>query len=497
MAPTPNQFPLTNVINISIATPQPGVGAYNTSNVAIFSRETVNYPTFGTQGYKQYVSPVQVATDFGTSSNTYAMALAIFSQQPNILSNGGYLVIIPFLATAQLAQQTVTIPLSSAGLQVSTGHFAFTFGGNSTAVIDPKTVITNAALQTIVQAATGMTAFTVTGATLLNSILVSFQINFIGTSGAQTLGTITSDTLADASSNAITPTVATTIVGSAGETVDQAILRTQGLIQYFAVMSAELVPNTVLPLAAALIQTLNKIMLVVSYTSADIAPGGALDLLRTGAFTQTRGLFYDDVLATALGFMAAYAGLGFSTVFSGSNTTGTMHLKTLSTIQPDPNITTNLFNQAQAAGADVYISLQGVSKVFTSGANDYFDNQYNLQWMAGALQVAGFNYLATTNTKIPQTENGMDGLKASYRNILEMAVNNQFLAPGSWTSSTTFGNVANLVQNIAQRGYYIFSQPVTLQAQTARVARQAPLVQIAIKYAGAIQSSSVVVYVNA
>jgi hypothetical protein len=438
-----------------------------------------------------------VATDFGSSSNTYKMAVAIFSQQPNILLNGGYLVIIPFLAAAQVAQQTVTIPLSSAGLQLASGHFAFTFGGNSTAVIDPKTVLTNAALQTIVQAATGMTAFTVTGATLLNGILQSFQINFVGTSGAQTLGTITSDTLADAGSVAITPTVATTIVGSSAETLDQAILRTANLVQYFGLMASELVPSAVMLLAAALVQALNKILLVVSYTAADIAPGGMLDLLRSGGLTQTRGLFYDDVLASALVFMASYAGLGFSTVFNGSNTTQTMHLKTLSGVQPDPNLTQTLLTQAITAGADTYPSLQGVSKTFCSGANDFFDNQYNLQWLAGALQVAGFNYLATTNTKIPQTENGMDGLKGAYRAILEQAVTNQFLAPGSWTSPTMFGNVADLVRNIAERGYYIYSQPVATQLQTARAARQAPLVQIAIKYAGAIQSSSVIVYVNA
>lgn len=491
------QLALTNVINISIATAQPGVGAYNTSNVALFSRDAVSLPTFGTLGYKIYTGPTQVATDFGTGSNTYAMALALFSQQPNILLNGGYLVIVPFLTAAQIAQQTVSVPLSSAGLQAASGSFKFTFGGNSTAVIAPNTVVTQAALQAIIQATTGMTAFTVSNVVLLNGILSSFSVNFVGTSGPQTLGTITVNTVVDSLSNSITPTVATTIVGSTAETVDQAILRTASLVQYFGVMSSELVSASVLPLAAALIQTLNKIMLVVSYTPADIAPGGMLDLLRTGGFTQTRGLFYDDVLASALTFMAAYAGLGFSTVFAGSNTTQTMHLKTLSTIQPDPNLNQTLLNQALAAGADTYPSLQGVSKVFCSGANDFFDNQYNLQWLAGALQVAGFNYLATTNTKVPQTENGMDGLKGAYRAVLEQAVNNQFLAPGAWTNPTTFGNINSLIANVAQRGYYIFSVPIASQSQASRALRQAPLVQMAIKYAGAIQSSSVIVYVNA
>lgn len=492
------QLPLTNIINISVATPQPGVGAYNTSNIGLFSRDTVNLPTFGTAGFKIYLSPTQVATDFGSGSNTFAMANAIFSQQPNILLNQGYLVIMPFLAGNQLAQQTVTIPLSSAGLPSATGTFEFTWATNSTTAINPTSVVTAGALQTIIQAATGMSSFTVTGVQLYpGGTLKSFQINFVGQTGAVALGTISSNGVEDSLSNAITPVVATTIIGSANETLDQAIIRTENLVQYFAIMAAEVNTQAVLLLAAAIVQALNKILLTVSYTAADIAPGGMLDLLRTGGFTQSRGLFYDDVLATALVFMAAYSGLGFSTVFQGSNTTQTMHLKTLSGVQPDPNLTQTLLNQAIAAGADTYPSLQGVAKVFCSGANDFFDNQYNLQWFAGALQVAGFNYLATTNTKIPQTEAGMTGLKGAYASVCEIAVNNQFLAPGSWTSATMFGNIASLISNIAQRGYYIYSVPVASQSQTARAARQAPLVQMAIKYAGAIQSSSVIVYVNA
>jgi hypothetical protein len=491
------QFPLSNVINISIASVQPGVGAYNTSNIGLFSRETVSYPTFGTAGYKLYTSPTQVGIDFGTSSNTYAMANAIFGQQPNILANQGYLCIIPFLTNAQTAQQTVTIPLSSAGLPPASGSFEFTWGGHSTAAINYNNV-SQTSIQSIIQAATGMTSFTVSNVTTFTggTILSGFTVTFVGQSGAVTLATISADSLADSSSNAITPTVATTVIGSAAETLDQAILRTENLVQYFAVAAAEITPQAVLLLAAAEIQALNKILVDVTYTAADVQSGGRCVLIQQASYTQTRCLFYDDVLATSLVYLGAYLGLGFSTNFTGSNTTQTMHLKTLTGVSPDPNITTALFASAQSAGADTYVSLQGVPKNFCSGANDFFDNQYNLQWLAGALQVAGFNYLATTNTKIPQTEQGMTGLKGAYRQVLEQAATNQFLAPGSWTSSTTFGNVSNLVSNIAQVGYYIYSQPVAQQSQTARVARQAPLVQIAIKYAGAIQSSTAIVYVN-
>ncbi len=194
---------------------------------------------------------------------------------------------------------------------------------------------------------------------------------------------------------------------------------------------------------------------------------------------------------------ASYAGRALSVNFSGSNTTTTMALKDLTGVQPDPSMTQTLYNKAKAAGADIYVSFQGVPKVQCFGANSFFDQVYNLRWFVGALQVAGFNFLAQSSTKVPQTEAGMDGLKGAYRAVCEQAISNQYGAPGTWSSPTTFGNQADLYANIAQRGYYIYSLPVAQQLQVDREARIAPLVQIALKEAGAIQSSTVIVNVNA
>lgn len=374
------ELSLSNVINISVSAAPLGLSNYNTSNLAIFTDDVAG-EDFGDLGYKIYLDPGEIATDFGSSSDVYKMALAVFSQQPNILAPGGYLVVIPLLEDEALAD---------------------------------------------------------------------------------------------------------------------AINRTKDLIQYFGIMSSNIELQADMLDAAAVVQTLNKIAFFAQRAEASVAEGGALDLLRSGGYSNSRGLFYgSDNDLDALKFQAAYAGRALSVIFSGSNTTSTMHLKDLSTIQPDPSMTQTLLNLCVAAGADTYPSLQGVAKVFTSGENKYFDQVYNLQWLVGALQIAGFNYLAESSTKIPQTENGMDGLKGAYRNICEQAVSNQYVAPGVWNSPTTFGNQADMLSNIAQRGYYIYSIPVALQSQADRADRIAPLVQIAIKEAGAIQSSTVVVYVNA
>lgn len=371
------QLSLSNVVTISVSETPTGVSEFNTSNLALFSSDTPS-PSFSS-GYKIYLDAADVATDFGTDSTTYAMALAIFSQQPNILLPGGYLVVIPFTVS---------------------------------------------------------------------------------------------------------------------ETLAAAIVRAQPLVQFFGIMSTVIESEADMLAAAAVIQSMVAIGFFVQTSTASIAPGGSLDMLRTGLFTQSRGLFYDSTSDAALVFQASYAGRALSTVFTGSNTTQNMHLKQLNGVQPDPGITQTYLTEAGVAGADCYVSLQGFPCVFSSGANDFFDNQYNLQAFAGYLQVAGFNYLAGANTKIPQTEAGMTGLKGAYRAVCDQFVNNQYLAPGVWNSPSTFGNSADLISNVSQFGYYIYSQPIAQQLQTARVARQAPLVQIAAKEAGALNSSSVLVFVN-
>lgn len=462
---------ITNVINISVAAAQTGVGQYNTSNLAIFSREIYVPATFGTLGYKIYLDPTEVASDFGTGSTTYAMALGIFSQQPNILAGGGYLVVIPYSLSVQLLTFAAT---------PSSGTFTLSYNGNTTSSLAYNAPATGgSSVQSALQALPGLSTVTVTG-----SDSAGYTVTMTGVASPILPIIVATNTTGEAMMVAST------------ETLDAAITRTVSLVQYFGILAAEIPGSVVTLAAAAVVQALNKIVFFVSISTADFQPGGLLDELRTGDFNQSRGLFYGGTTVQALVMAASYAAVGLSVDFTGSNTTITMHLKDLVGVQPDPVMTQSYLTQCQTAGVDVYVSIQGVAKVFTSGANGFFDDVYNLQWFVGSLQVAGFNFLAQTNTKIPQTESGMGGLKNAYRQVCEAAVTNQYVAPGSWTSPTTFGIQSDLLLNIAQRGYYIYSQPVSQQLPAVRATRVAPLVQIAIKAAGAIQKSNVVVNVN-
>jgi hypothetical protein len=304
-----NQLSLTNVINISVSAAQAGIGEYNTSNIALFTRETYNSGTFGVLGYKIYLSVQEVGEDFGTTSQTYAMAVAMFAQKPNMLAGNGYLVIIPFVDTADVVQidhiAFPSVPASGAwklkyGASLTTGSLAF--GANA------------AAVQTALRLLTGLSSVTVTG-----DYTAGFDVTFTGVTGAAAALTVVSNSLQDATPVDVIPVVTVTTPGTTAstETLSAAITRTESLVQYFGILSAEIPSQVNMLAAAATVQTLNKIAFFVSNDEASVQPGGYLDLIRTGSLTQSRGLYYgSDSESDALDMMAAYAGRGLSTNFT-------------------------------------------------------------------------------------------------------------------------------------------------------------------------------------
>ena len=335
-------------------------------------------------GFGVFVDPISVGTVFGTSSETYQMAVSVFSQTPNILTGGGQLFIYPMAS----------------------------------------------------------------GMTLTQAINAFATTNYTG-----------------------------------------GIIYCQGTGTAFSSSDVIAAANTV--------QALNPPSLLYAPTNllTDIYSGGMSYTIQSNSCTQTRLMINTNSVVMAQLMSAAYASRLQGTNFNGSNTTITMNLKQLTGITPDPLINQTVANQCNTVGVDYYAYVQGIPEVVSTGGNGYSDNVYNLTWLLGALQVAAFNFLAQTPTKIPQTEAGMTSLKNVVSGVLAQAVNNGFLAPGTWTG-TTFGNPASLQANISQFGYYVYSLPVSQQLDAQRQARIAPVLQIAIKYAGAIQSVNGIIYIN-
>lgn len=380
---------LNNVIQISVIAPGVQLGVPNMSALAIITKELAPVGWSVGQTYGIYNSPTAVAADWGSSADVTNMAIAIFSQSPNILTGGGYLVIVPRLQS-------------------------------------PSLETTQACL-----------------------IRISGTIFFEGFMIDEEMGSQVSTFLT--------------------------------LCNY--------------------VQSTPMMFFYTSSNIADLNPGSMLDQVRTLGDFRTRTMYYGGTLTNGQTqiFSAAYSGRGMSVNFTGSNTFLSMQLQTLATINPDQTINQTSFNAAQTAGVDLYVSVSGVPCVMTSGANLFFDQVYGRTWIAFQLSVNGFNYLknaAQVPGKIPQTEVGMTGLKDAYIQAFTQGVANGYMAPGTWTLPFSFGNPQSFASNITSQGYYIVSQPISQQPQSQRILRQAPLVQAAIQEAGAINSSSVIVYVN-
>lgn len=280
------------------------------------------------------------------------------------------------------------------------------------------------------------------------------------------------------------------------ETLQAAILRCLNLVFFVGIISDfyPTISSDGLTLANSVQAYKNKILMLPSATFSDVA--GAFTAIQSAGDYATRCLFYATSALDARLFAAAYAGRGFSVNFDQANGTITMNLKQLATIVPDESLTQSQYDACKTAGVDIYPDIAGFPSVISNGANQYFDEVYNLVWFVATLQVAGFNALAQVGGKVPQTESGISQLKSAYRAVCDEAVNNAYVAPGTWTSSETFGSQVDFLSNILQKGYYIYSTPVSQQSATDRAARKAPLIQIAIKEAGAVQSSTVIVQIN-
>lgn len=291
---------------------------------------------------------------------------------------------------------------------------------------------------------------------------------------------------------------------TSGETLADAITRLSGLVYFGGIVLAGTAwTNAQILAASAVVEPLRRLLFVGTATASDLDAGGLAPSVVSATYTQTRVLPYlGSNLLAARKYAAAYASSLLGVDFDASNSTKTMHAKSLIGIAADSAMTQTLVTKALAAGCDVYVQMgptsdNTVSKILSSGVNTFADRVFNLNWFAGALEIAGFNALATSSTKLPQTEGGVAVLRDAYINVLKQAVTNGYVAPGSWTSTELFGDVDSLRENIQQHGYYVYSAPVADQAQTDREARKAPVIQIAIKEAGAIHSTSVIVNVNA
>ncbi|ENT9289007.1 DUF3383 domain-containing protein [Salmonella enterica] len=183
-------------------------------------------------------------------------------------------------------------------------------------------------------------------------------------------------------------------------------------------------------------------------------------------------------------------GRAFTVNFNGSNTTITLKFK------QEPGITYETLTTDQAAALDarncnVFVYYQNDTAILQQGimsSGDFFDERHGLDWLQNYVQTNLYNLLYTSTTKVPQTDAGVTRLLSNVEQSMDQSVTNGLVAPGVWNG----GPIGQLNSgDTLTKGYYVYAQPISEQAQADREARKAPVIQVACKLAGAVHFADV------
>jgi len=287
-------------------------------------------------------------------------------------------------------------------------------------------------------------------------------------------------------------TMATGETGSA-ETLAQAITDVLQFTNWYGLGIAdedELTPAEITATAAAVqASSLSRVFAVTSSDSGIIDSATTSDVastLKAAGYSRT---FVQYSTKSKYAALSSF-GRAFTVNFTGNNTTITLKFKT------EPGVTYETLTSSQAAAVDaknanVYVYYANDTAILQQGVmsnGDFFDERHGLDWLQNYVQTNLFNLLYTSTSKIPQTEAGITRLLTNVEMSLDQAVSNGLVAPGVWNG----GDIGQITAgDTLTKGYYVYAQPLASQAQSDREKRRAPLIQAAIKLAGAVHYADV------
>lgn len=474
---------IINVVNVQQVIAPAGLGFYNVNNVMVLADE-VPIEDFGSDEYRAYVNSNGVKNDWGSESKIYKMAISAFSQNQSLLSGNGQLLIAPMTLPIPAAKATGSIQLTTLPLEGDTigiGSDVFTF--SATPDVDVIEIGAD-----IAETVNNIANATLSDATAISDGVdtVTFTALVAGSAGnSLDLSTDVLDAVIVAFNGGIDAV--------AGELLKDAITRLYENVYFGMVVTTKPCTDSEYEEASDVVQTLDCKFILSDNRLVTLDEGGLSHTIINKGNGNTKCVFYS--LGTDNSIAGAYVSLGASVNYEAQNSCITMHLKDLSGFLADPAISQTVYNKCKALGVDCFGSIEGLPKLFSFSANgEYFDESINRLWFIQRMKVEVFNVLATTPTKIPQTERGMNSLKNSARAVCDLGVYNGFLAPNKWNGVDKFGNIDDFDRNILESGYYVYSAPISQQTQTQRETREAPVIQIAAKQAGAIHSSNILIY---
>lgn len=453
--------------------------------------------------FRAYPDPQSVAEDYGSASAVSQFANAFFGTSPNSVQAGGRFIVGYHRAANETVAATAATLRGAQVSEVATVDAlqSITDGNLTVSVDGDVAALTGLNFSTVTSlvdvAAVLDAAITADGATVTvsNSRLIitsnttgALSTITLATAGAS--GTFVGVLLGLSSGTGATATQGAALNTLSPETKVDALNAIKSQIEFKGACFIDQVLDSEVPIIASWSQA-NSTLVYNVFSGSDYL---AVDEDNPVWEVKRAGQSNFRMLYSKSGnrqLAASYMARAHVVNFGAENSALTMHLKELAV--PSESYSQTELDAAKRVGLDVYTSIKDVNVVLTSGANDYMDNRYNLISFIDAVQTDAFNLLKTAGTKVPHTIAGVNALVDTVEKTCTRYVRAAFLAPGTWLSANTFGDVATFKRNIEQFGYYVLAGQLSQQSQADRDDRKSPVIQVAIKNAGAIHSASIIV----
>lgn len=494
---------ITNVITVALLAEGQAAAADNMNVTSIIT---------GNQGvlssaerFRLYTNAPGVASDFGASSPESAFANVYFDTSPNPISAGGVLVMgywraseetVPAQSATLLSEQATEAALIPILNGINDGSFTVTVDGGAeidatgidfTAVSEFSDVV--ALLNTAITGATVTESngyFTVKSDTTgVTSLLTYF--------GTSTTDTDISTILGLSSITGAVLTQGVDVVVLPAESKLEGITAIKAAVNIKGAMFIDQILDVDVPGLASFAGA-NAMLIYETFSGASYLEKAASNpvwAVKLASQSNFRCLY------SAAGnrkLSASYMSRNHTVLFTGQNTAITMNLKTLA-VAAEAYSDTDVAS-AYTVGLDIYTTIKDVPVVLTSPANDFVDNIYNLLAFIDNVQTNSFNLLKVTPTKVPQTDPGVDLIEDDVEKTCRQFVKAGVFAPGTWTLADFFGDREQFLDAIKSNGFYVLAGQLEDQTTADRQNRISPVIQVAVKNAGAVHKENIIIFNN-
>jgi hypothetical protein len=496
---------ITNIINVALL-PEGQLAARDNMNVVAIMTSQQDGPLSSANRYALYSDIGSVATDFGTDSAMYNFATAFFGTNPNPINAGGVLVAgywrgasetVAATAATLTGAQLVEATVIDQAQGIADGSMSITIDGGAVVLsaldlrsvtsLDDIAAAIDTALSTNGSAAVVNNAIVITSATTGATSTMALAVAH---SSGTFLGSILG--LAAGTGAVLMQGAASEVL--AAETQVEAATALKALINFKGLTIIDEDTDANRKLMAEWAQANSVLVYEVfsgsTYLTLDPDTNVVWEI-------KLAGLTNYRMLYSAAGnrrMAASYMARAHVVNFNAERSALTMHLKTLAVTAEEYSQT--IITAAKAVGLDVFTTVKQTACILTSGANDFVDNRYNLIAFIDAVQTDMYNLLKQTATKIPQTKRGVNQLIDQGEKTTRGFVRAEVFAPGTWSSPDYFGDRETFERAIEQNGFYWLAGELADQPQADRQARKSPVLQCAVKNAGAVHSVDIIINFN-